>query len=83
MAKIGVQTGLSDVEQELQSMGHDVVQVSNEEEAQGCDCCVMSGRDPDVAGVSPQGDMSIVSADGLTAQEIGERVEQSLNHQQG
>ncbi|GAF14669.1 hypothetical protein JCM19046_983 [Bacillus sp. JCM 19046] len=27
MARVGVQTGLSDVEQELQTMGHDVVQV--------------------------------------------------------
>lgn len=83
MARVGVQTGLSDVEQELQTMGHDVVQVSNEEDAQGCDCCVVSGRDPEVAGVSPQGDMSIISADGLTAKEIGERVEQSLSNHQG
>lgn len=81
MAKIGVQSGLSDVQQELQGMGYDVVQINNEEEGQGCDCCVVSGRDPDVAGISPQGDMSIVSADGLTAQEIGQRVQQTLQNQ--
>ncbi|MFS0787188.1 YkuS family protein [Shouchella sp. 1P09AA] len=83
MAKIGVQSGLTDIENELQTLGYDVVHVKNETDASGCDCCVVSGRDADVAGMSPQGSMSIVSADGLSAQEVGQRVEQTLSNQNG
>ncbi|KQL58093.1 MULTISPECIES: YkuS family protein [Bacillaceae] len=81
MARIGIQTGLTDIENELQSRGHDVVHMQQNTETSDCDCCIVSGRDADVAGVSPQGQGSIVSADGLTAQEVSERVEQVLANQ--
>ena len=44
MPKIGVEDSLSDVTAALQQKGYDVVQLKNESDAQGCDCCVITGR---------------------------------------
>lgn len=75
MAKIGVEAGLTDVQQSLQEMGHEVVQLHQESDAQGCDCCVITGQDQNVMGISntvTQG--SVIQASGLTANEICEQV---------
>ncbi|PAD19454.1 YkuS family protein [Shouchella clausii] len=76
MAKIGVQSNLSDVQQELQSKGYEVVQIENEQDGQDCECCIVSGRNADVAGISVPGQMSIIHAEGLSAEEIGQRVDE-------
>ncbi|GAF22704.1 hypothetical protein JCM19047_2465 [Bacillus sp. JCM 19047] len=55
MAKIAIQTGLTDIENELQSRGHDVVHMQQTTETNDCDCCIVSGRDADVAGMSLKG----------------------------
>ncbi|TYR79875.1 YkuS family protein [Priestia megaterium] len=76
MAKIGVESSLSDVQAALQQMGHEVVQLRNESDAQGCDCCVVTGQDSNIMGISnavTQG--SVITASGLTAEEVCQQVE--------
>ncbi|MBD8845934.1 YkuS family protein [Priestia megaterium] len=75
MARIGVEYGLTDVQAALQQLGHEVVQLRNESDAQGCDCCVVTGQDSNVMGISDavtQG--SVITASGLAAEEICQQV---------
>ncbi|MBX9969447.1 YkuS family protein [Priestia aryabhattai] len=75
MARIGVEYGLTDVQAALQQLGHEVVQLRSESDAQGCDCCVVTGQDSNVMGISDavtQG--SVITASGLTAEEICQQV---------
>ncbi|WP_243495639.1 YkuS family protein [Priestia aryabhattai] len=75
MARIGVEYGLTDVQAALQQLGHEVVQLRNESDAQGCDCCVVTGQASNVMGISDavtQG--SVITASGLTAEEICQQV---------
>ncbi len=79
MAKIGVEQSLTDVQEALQSRGYDVVQLKQENDAQGCDCCVITGQDENVMGIQnvvTQG--SVINASGLTAEEVCQRVENKL-----
>jgi hypothetical protein len=72
MARIGVEYGLTDVQAALQQLGHEVVQLRNESDAQGCDCCVVTGQDSNVMGISDAVTQGSVS--GLTAEEICQQV---------
>ncbi|WP_100373375.1 YkuS family protein [Bacillus sp. FJAT-45037] len=83
MPKIGVEQSLTDVQQELQAKGYDIVQLKNEQDSQGCDCCVITGQDQNVMGIqnaATQG--SIINAHGMSAQDVCQQVEQKLNLQQ-
>ncbi|OLO40709.1 hypothetical protein BTR23_04340 [Alkalihalophilus pseudofirmus] len=80
MPKIGVEQSLTDVQQELQSRGYDVVQLKQEQDAKGCDCCVITGQDQDMMGIQNTITAgSVISAQGMTAEEICQQVEQKLN----
>lgn len=79
MAKIGVENTLTNVQQALQQKGHDVVSLQSESDVQGCDCCVISGQDSNVAGISNtviKG--SVIDARGLTTEEICQQVESRI-----
>ncbi|KMK77046.1 YkuS family protein [Alkalihalobacillus pseudalcaliphilus] len=81
MARIGVEQTLSDVAQELQSKGYETVTLKNEQDAQGCDCCVISGQDQNVMGIQnvvTQG--SVINADGMTAEEVCQQVANKVGH---
>ncbi|KHF40857.1 YkuS family protein [Halalkalibacter okhensis] len=83
MPKIGVEQSLTDVQQELQSMGYDVVQLKQEQDANGCDCCVITGQDQNVMGVQDAAiNGSVINAHGMSAQEVCQQVEQKIGHQQ-
>jgi Uncharacterised protein family (UPF0180) len=80
MAKIGVEQSLSDVTSALQEKGYDVVQLQNENDAKGCDCCVITGQDSNVMGISnvvTSG--SVIQASGMSADEICQQVESKIN----
>ncbi|MCK0472927.1 YkuS family protein [Halalkalibacter sp. APA_J-10(15)] len=80
MAKIGVEQSLTDVQHELQAKGYDVVPLKEEQDAAGCDCCVITGQDQNMMGIQDaitQG--SVINAHGLTAQEICQQIEQRVN----
>ncbi|RLL45178.1 YkuS family protein [Oceanobacillus piezotolerans] len=79
MARIGVEGTLTDVKEALMELGHEVVELKSESDAQNCDCCVISGQDKDVMGmadISTQG--SVISAHGLNAEDICQMVNERL-----
>ena len=81
MPKIGVEQSLTDVQQALQQKGYDVVQLTNENDAKGCDCCVVTGIDNNVMGISNSVTAgSVIEASGMTADQICQQVESRLNH---
>ncbi|WP_368503922.1 YkuS family protein [Alkalihalophilus sp. As8PL] len=83
MPKIGVEQSLTDVQQELQAKGYDIVQLRNEQDSQGCDCCVITGQDQNMMGLQNAAiDGAVINASGMTAQDVCQQVEQKLNRQQ-
>ena len=79
MSRIGVEGSLQNVVQALREKGHDVVELKQESDAQGCDCCVLTGLDSNVMGISnavTQG--SVIEANGLSADEVCQQVESKL-----
>ncbi|PLT31408.1 YkuS family protein [Peribacillus deserti] len=80
MARIGVEESLTNVSEALRSRGHEVVELKQESDAQGCDACVITGLDSNVMGMSDaaiQG--SVIEANGLTADEVCSHVENRLS----
>ncbi|BBW96863.1 YkuS family protein [Geobacillus sp. FSL W8-0032] len=79
MAKIGVEPSLTDVQEALRERGHDVVPLRGEQDAKGCDCCVITGLDANVAGMQNAVTSGpVVEASGLSAEEICQKVEEKL-----
>ncbi|MDL4842153.1 YkuS family protein [Aquibacillus rhizosphaerae] len=79
MTRIGIEGTLSDVKGALQEKGYDVVDLRQEEDVNGCDCCVISGQDKNVMGMQTASfDGSVINAQGLTADEVCEQVEQKI-----
>ncbi|WP_028782604.1 YkuS family protein [Thalassobacillus devorans] len=79
MSKIAVEESLSDISSALQQKGYEVITLKNEQDVQGCDCCVISGQDKNVMGmadVSTQ--QAVINADGSTAEQVCQQVEQRL-----
>ncbi|AWC28085.1 hypothetical protein CG478_008545 [Bacillus cytotoxicus] len=76
MAKIGVESSLTDVQQALQQKGHEVISLQSESDAKECDCCVITGQDSNVMGISDVSTKgSVIKASGLTTDEICQQVE--------
>jgi hypothetical protein len=79
MARIGVEQSLTNVSDALRSAGHEVVELKQEQDANGCDCCVISGQDQNVMGIQNaviQG--SVLNAHGMSAEEVCQAVESKL-----
>lgn len=76
MARIGVENSLTDVQQALKQQGHEVVTLHSEHDAQGCDCCVVTGQDSNMMGIADTSIKgSVITAHGLTTAEICQQVE--------
>ncbi|TMU84864.1 YkuS family protein [Bacillus sp. BHET2] len=74
--RIGVEQSLQNVVQALREKGHDVVELKQESDANGCDCCIVTGMDTNVMGiqnVATQG--PVIEASGLSADQICHEVE--------
>lgn len=79
MAKIAVENSLEDVKNALQQNGHEVVSMDSGN-LQNCDCCVISGQDQNMMGMSETvTQASVINAQGMTADQIVERVNQSMS----
>lgn len=79
MARIGVEQSLTNVQNALREKGHDVIELKQESDANGCDCCVVTGGDSNVMGMqdtSMKG--SVIEASGLTAEEVCQQVESRI-----
>ncbi|WP_064094346.1 YkuS family protein [Rossellomorea aquimaris] len=77
--RIGVEQSLQNVVQALREKGHDVVELKQESDANGCDCCVVTGMDSNVMGIQnavTQG--SVIEASGLSADEVCQQVESRM-----
>lgn len=73
---IGVEQSLSNVEDALKAKGFEVIQLRNEQDAKKCDACVIAGQDHNVMGISsPLTAGPVIDADGLSADEVVQRVE--------
>ncbi|MFT4415191.1 YkuS family protein [Fredinandcohnia humi] len=79
MAKVGVEGSLTNVQQALQEKGYEVVQLRQESDAQGCDCCVITGIDSNVMGIADTVTKgAVIEANGLSADEVCQEVESRL-----
>ncbi|MDQ0338016.1 hypothetical protein J2S00_000799 [Caldalkalibacillus uzonensis] len=79
MAKIAVEDSLGNVKQILQENGHEVVSL-NGGNVPDCDCCVVSGQDDNVMGMEELAtEVSVINAEGLTAEEVLSAVSERLN----
>lgn len=79
MARIGVEQSLTNVSEALRERGHEVIELRQEADAQGCDFCVVSGIDSNVMGMQDaaiQG--SVIEANGLSADEVCRQVDQKF-----
>ncbi|KUP09138.1 hypothetical protein Q73_00810 [Bacillus coahuilensis m2-6] len=79
MAKIGVEQSLTNVAEALRSKGHQVIDLKQEADATGCDCCVITGGDANMMGiqnVATQG--PVIEATGMSADEVCQCVEDRL-----
>ncbi|MFB4164065.1 YkuS family protein [Alteribacillus sp. JSM 102045] len=79
MARIGVEESLTDVQQQLQEQGHEVVTLRQESDANRCDCCVITGQDQNMMNIQNTTlDGSVINAHGFNSNEVCEQVEQKL-----
>ncbi|MDP5272629.1 YkuS family protein [Chengkuizengella axinellae] len=79
MARVAVEENLSNVKQALENEGHDVVNLE-ENNMQNCQCCVITGQDQNMMGMADtHTQASIINADGLSANEVVNQVNQCLN----
>lgn len=80
MARIGVEPTLTAIKEELAAMGHEVVDLHSENDAAHCDCCVISGQDKDVMGVSNAIIAGpVINAEGQSAEEVAQSVNEKLS----
>ncbi|MGM8216367.1 YkuS family protein [Bacillaceae bacterium W0354] len=74
MAKIAVESNMTDVMDALKEAGHEVVALEGDNAA-NCDCCCISGQDQNVMGMSTATtDAPVVNCDGMTADQVVQEV---------
>ncbi|WP_110927887.1 YkuS family protein [Bacillus massiliglaciei] len=79
MNRIGVEESLTNVQDALRQRGYDIVELKQESDAKGLDCCVVTGLDSNMMGIqtaSLQG--SVIEASGMSADEVCEEVERKM-----
>ncbi|HET7657211.1 MAG TPA: YkuS family protein [Bacillales bacterium] len=81
MAKIGVEQSLTDVSQALSEKGYEVITLKTEQDAIGCDCCVISGQDENVMGIQdPVIEGPVIDVRGMSADEVCREVDERIRH---
>ncbi|NBJ70738.1 MULTISPECIES: YkuS family protein [Clostridia] len=79
MARIGVEATLTDVKEALTEMGHEVVELRQSEDAAYCDCCVISGLDKNVMGISEaEITGAVINAQGMNAEDVCQMVNEKV-----
>ncbi|PAV29851.1 hypothetical protein CIL05_08195 [Virgibacillus profundi] len=80
MARIGVESTLTDVKEALMELGHEVVDLHSEDDAAYCDCCIISGQDKDMMGISNTIIAGpVINAQGYNAEDVCQMVNQKLS----
>lgn len=81
MAKIGVEETLTDVQQALSEKGYDIIALKNEQDATGCDCCIISGQDQNIMGIETMvTNGPVIDARGMSADDVCREVENRIQH---
>ncbi|WP_199616679.1 YkuS family protein [Paenibacillus alkalitolerans] len=81
MARVAVENSLNNVKDALRNNGHEVMDLSGGLDA--CDCCVISGEDKNMMGMADRATMaSVINAQGMTADEVLRRVDESVRQAQ-
>ncbi|MFQ3546096.1 YkuS family protein [Halobacillus rhizosphaerae] len=76
MKRIAIEENLSDIRSALQEKGYDLVTLKNQEDANDCECCIISGQDRNVMGImNTETKGSVIDAHGRTADEVCQEVE--------
>ncbi|MDC3416541.1 YkuS family protein [Aquibacillus salsiterrae] len=76
MARIGIEQSLSNVKGALEEKGYETIELKNEQDANSCDCCVISGQDKDVMGIQTASfSGSVINAEGMSADEVVKEVQ--------
>ncbi|WP_062198027.1 YkuS family protein [Massilibacterium senegalense] len=71
MKKVCVEQSLSHIQDALKQEGYDVVEMQTETDAQGCDCCVISGFDENIMGIQNTVTKApVINASGLSPQDV-------------
>lgn len=79
MARIGVEQSLTNIQEALRQKGYDVVELKAEQDAQGCDCCVITGIDSNIMGMQDTTTKAaVIEANGLSADDVCQQVESKL-----
>lgn len=79
MKKIGVEQSLTNIQQALRDKGYEVVDLLQESDAKDCSCCVITGLDSNVMGMSDTFTAGpVIEAHGLTADEVCSQVEDRI-----
>jgi hypothetical protein len=79
MTRVGVEQSLSNISSALREKGYDVIDLKQENDAQGCDCCVISGVDSNIMGMQDTVTHgSVIEANGMSADEVCRQVEQKF-----
>jgi len=79
MARIGVEPSLTNVKDALTDMGHEVVDLHNEEDASNCDYAVISGVDENMMGMANViAEGSVINAQGASTDEVCQMIEERL-----
>ncbi|MDY0408049.1 YkuS family protein [Virgibacillus soli] len=80
MARIGVEPTLTAVKEELQAMGHEVIDLHSEADSANCDCCIITGQDKDIMGIQDAIIAGpVINAEGQTAEEVVQKVHEKLS----
>jgi hypothetical protein len=79
MARVAVESSLGNIADALRNSGHEVMDMSGNLDA--CDCCVISGEDKNMMGMADRvTNASVINAQGMTADEVVQRVSQSMQN---
>src|SRR5699024_6280760 len=79
LARIGVEPTLTNVKEALARMGHDIIDLRSEADADNCDFAVISGQDKDIMGIANvvvAG--SVINAQGSNTNEVCQMVNEKL-----
>lgn len=79
MARIAVEPSLTNIKEALMEMGHQVVDLDSEDDAEYSDCCVISGQDKDVMGIANTVISGpVINAQGENAEEVCRMINEKL-----
>jgi len=75
MAVIGVEEALTNVQEALRDKGYEVKTIKNEQDVQGCDCCVVTGSEMNAMGINDTMTKApVIDAKGMSAEDIVKEV---------